>query len=104
MKPEWKYIDKDGNPSKEGCYHVVLLYNDEREGGMVAEFTERYFSDYEKVKGWEMCNQPKEGLVWSEECGSSEGEVVWAWLPNVQFMMPELPEGVKWCKEQRGDV
>ena len=90
---DWKYIDKDGNPEKEGVYWVVLLY--ENFGKTIAEVDTRYFGEAEKNEGWIMEGQPDTGLVWTEETGSYEGERVWAWAEIGRPQFPErLPENV----------
>ena len=106
---EWKYVDKDGNPAKEGVYFVTLIYSEmgdeEVPGHMVAEVDTRYFGDAEKYAGWIMKDQPNTGLVWTKEMGSAEDEVVWAWAELEEAPFPErLPDGVSkyygWVTEQ----
>ena len=107
----WKYVNKDGNPDKEGRYDVILIY-EETEKVITGEFVSdydlippgkklavrdtRYFGDADKIKGWIMSGQPEEGLVWSERDESYYGEKVWAWLPEQDIPEAELPDGVEW--------
>ncbi len=110
---DWKYVAKDGNPEKEGVYDCVLIWeerkakdpgkegvltddNFESTGRVLAFFDSRYFGPAEKYEGWIMKDQPNEGLVWTEECGSYSGERVYAWLPARLYPDIELPEGVEW--------
>ena len=92
----WQYVAKDGNPAKEGEYWVTLIYP--WNGNMMASVASRYFEDAKNAGAWKMKDQPDEGLVWSEECGSIDGEYVYAWMPIEEVEISELPEGV----EERG--
>lgn len=103
---EWNYIEKDGNPTKEGLYWVTLIYpevkkiegtlNDFEETGKVyANVETRYFGDAKEANGWVMENQPETGLVWEEQVGSHAHERVHAWISIESVdLIANLPEGV----------
>ena len=104
---DWKYVDTDGNPSKPGMYWVTLIYPEMKQDGggwkptgkILAEVDTRCFEDFDKnpdFKSWKMCDQPDSGLAWSEECGSSQNEKVWAWAEYENPSFPErMPDGVE---------
>lgn len=102
----WKYVEKDGNPTEAGMYWVTLLYDEcftecgvqeiKFTGKKCATVGIRYFGDITEdpeLAGWKMDDQPDTGLVWTEETGSSFGEKVWAWLPIGAVSIAEIPEG-----------
>ncbi len=93
----WKYVKKDGNPKKEGLYWVTLIYPvwKDQTKKYVATVGTRYFGDAKANASWKMEDQPDEGLVWTEECGSNEGEYVHAWMPIEEVPMADLPDGVE---------
>lgn len=94
---EWNMVKKDGNPKKAGTYLCVLLYDEYWDGKLTGEkkatIDFRWFGDAAGNEGWIMVDQPKEGLVWTEQCGSSYEETVYAWREVKAAEMPELPEG-----------
>lgn len=102
MKDGWKIVKTDGNPTEPGTYDVVIIYpkwdsvRQCRSDKMLAERTSRWFGEAKENHGWLMEGQPREGLAWTEECGSYDGEQVYAWLPVRGCEVP-LPEGVKWA-------
>ena len=106
---DWKIVEKDGNPTKADTYYCIVIhpevFRDEKAnewvetGKLIAERDTRFFADLEQtpdLKSWAMENQPDTGLVWTEQTGSHLGEYVYAWLPNVDEELPELPEGVEY--------
>ena len=107
----WNYINEVGNPTEEGAYDVILIYEDvvrkegtngfededfERTGKRYAVQESRWFGPVTVNDGWVMKDQPKEGLAWHEESGSYFSETVWAWYPKREFPKAVLPEGVYW--------
>ena len=107
----WKIVTKDGNPDKEGIYDAILIHEDlqlvnpdaltedeqyEKTGKVFAVRDSRWFGPVSKDRSWVMKDQPEEGLVWYEECGSYTNEYVYAWLPARHYPEIELPEGVEW--------
>jgi hypothetical protein len=103
----WNYVDRHGNPDKEGEYDVILIYDESRyigdniwepTGKKFAVRETRYFGDASKFEGWVMKDQPEEGLAWSEECGSYMNERVYAWYPPREFPDVELPDDVEWAE------
>lgn len=99
---KWHYVEKDGNPIREGDYIVTLVFdefkNNERTGKKKACVEMRYFGDVDKdpsLKDWKMYDQPDHGLIWTEQCGSSWHEHVHAWIPLEEFPIAKLPEGVE---------
>ena len=103
---KWNYIDKDGNPTKDGTYWVTLIFSGwdkEKQEPNDVNFVmidTRYFGDAKECEGWIMNDQPKEGLVWTEETGSMPNERVWAWAEMEETPFPDrLPEGVTKCQD-----
>lgn len=112
MESNWKIVANDGNPEKEGIYDCVLIHekktlkdmtklntNEEEwipTGEMYAVRESRWFGPARPDDSWIMKDQPKEGLVWHEECGSYMDEYVYAWLPMRDYPEIELPDGVEW--------
>ncbi len=103
MDKKWNYVAKDGNPTKEGKYWVTLIHPEMRKvgenkweptGTMLAIVEQRWFGDASLCPDWIMSDQPKEGLVWTEECGSWQDESVYAWMEIEDVPMADLPEGV----------
>ncbi len=101
QKMNWHVVKKDGNPTKDGQYYVILIYNEWEDGKKtdkrVAAMATRYFADLDlnpDLRDWVMEDQPDSGLVWTEETGSIAGESVYAWLELDEIDIPELPEGV----------
>lgn len=98
----WKIVEKDGNPTSEGTYDVILIYNgwdkekQQPNDELFATRDTRWFGDAEANEGWVMKGQPDHGLVWTEETGSSPNERVYAWLPQRDYPDIDLPDGVKW--------
>ena len=94
---KWNFVKTDGNPKEKGSYLCVLLYdeyyNDKKTGKKLARIDFRWFGDAEGLEGWIMTDQPKEGLVWTEQIGSVYGETVYAWREFKVTDAPELPEG-----------
>ena len=77
---------KDRNPEEKGTYLVTIEYNKWVDGEMtdeiVTEVDTRWFGNgLELCPNWVMDDQPDEGLVWTEQCGSIKGERVIAWKP-----------------------
>ena len=114
---QWRIVERDGNPEKEGIYDVVLIYDEvtakevknehivpsyeyELTGRQFAFMDSRSFEDAKRCGSWAMKGQPDEGLVWSQESGSCYNERVYAWLPPREFPDIELPEGVEWEKDK----
>lgn len=110
----WKIVSKDGNPEEAGVYNVVLIYDDMAHipgkntgsledfiptGKQFAVVESRCFMEAKKYDAWIMKDQPKEGLVWHEECGSYPNERVYAWLPKREAREIDLPEGVEWSED-----
>lgn len=95
MKHDWKF----GRPTKEGVYYCILLYdeycNNNKTGRKFAEIGRRYFGDAETYAGWLMDGEPTTGLAWTEQCGSSYGEKVYAWTDTPPCSV-DLPEGYEW--------
>ena len=81
----------------------MLIYdewiNGEPTGRKLATIEDRYFGEAEKFNGWIMADQPKTGLVWTEQTGSMPNEIVYAWMPFVKYKRIPLPDGVLWEKE-----
>lgn len=111
----WNIVNEVGNPKEEGLYPAVIIFNEvehhpEKEsdacdgwiptGKRKAFVDTRYFCDAKKrdLEAWIMKDQPKEGLVWTEESGSAYGESVYAWLPGPRYPNIKLPDGVEWEK------
>ena len=100
----WKFVETDGNPTEEGTYVVILIYNgwdkekQKPNDELFATRDTRWFGDAVKAgcEGWVMKDQPDHGLVWTEETGSSPNERVYAWLPKSNYPDIVLPDGVKW--------
>lgn len=107
----WKYVEKHGNPPREGQYWVTILYaghSYSKEKGMYltgekfAKVTQRTLADItenKELKGWKMDDQPDQGLVWLSDNDSVIGEHVWAWLPHEEVPIADLPEGYKVANE-----
>jgi len=102
----WNIVSEHGNPQEEGVYDVVLIYHgwdkvqQKPTDELFADCDSRWFGP--AGSGWEMKGQPKEGLVWHEETGSSPDEQVYAWLPRRVPHGLKLPDGVKWFGEKEG--
>lgn len=101
MKSNWRYVEKNGNPTKEGVYWVTLIYdeykNGKKTGRMVASVDSRFYgdiSDNKNLASWKMKGEPDTGLVWTMESGSAMSERVLAWMPMEEIEIAELPEGV----------
>lgn len=97
---QWKYVEKDGNPTEVGEYYVTLIHPVYDPGKtfivkMVATVGIRYFGEYEEAPTWAMKDQPKEGLVWFEQSGSDIEEHVHAWMPKDEMFISDLPDGVE---------
>ena len=108
MEKKWNYVEKDGNPTVAGQYWVTLVYpevkkvgagyseDDWKETGKVfGSLEERFFMDAKDAGNWIMEDQPKEGLVWTEQSGSHMHERVHAWMPMEDIEIAEVPEGVE---------
>lgn len=102
MKKQWNYVEKDGNPKEPGEYWVTLIYPEWKDGKqtgkVLAEVGSRYYADLDNepdLKGWVMDGEPETGLAWTEECGSSAGEKVHAWMPIESIEIADIPEGVE---------
>ncbi len=99
---KWNYVDTDGNPTKEGVYWTTLIYPEYKKGKetgrTLCQISSRYFGNIDKEPGlinWKMKDQKDEGLIWTEETGSSMDETVWAWAEMEETPFPErLPAGV----------
>lgn len=107
-KKQWQYVDKVGNPTEPGEYWVTLIYDEYRNNkptGRTCGFvSSRYFADLSKepdLAEWAMKDQPKEGLVWTSECGGYESERVLAWMPVEEVKIADLPDGVIYDKESK---
>lgn len=95
----WKYIEKEGNPTEAGFYLVTVI-SPERENGKetgrkFATVELREFADLDKdpdAKLWVIDKNAKHGLAWLTECGSALGEQIYAWEPLPEIAV--LPEGV----------
>lgn len=77
---------KERNPEEKGTYLVTIEYNkwvnDEMTDEIETEVDTRWFGNgLELCPDWVMDDQPDEGLVWTEQCGSIKGERVIAWMP-----------------------
>lgn len=76
---------------------MTLQYDEwngkEKTGKVVTEVATRWFGDASTCPNWIMDDQPREGLVWTEECGSAEGERVIAWMPLPEPYEVEYEEG-----------
>ena len=95
---KWHIVSEDGNPKKAGTYFVMLIYPEwedgedtGRRGGCVGT---RDLMNAEDARGWIMQDQPEEGLVWTDQVGSTYGESVYAWLELEEAEMPKFPDGV----------
>lgn len=102
MEKQWNYVEKDGNPKQPGRYWVTLIYPGWKDGKqteeMYAEVDSRSYVDLDKnpwLENWIMDGEPKSGLTWTEECGSSMGERVYAWMPIESIGIADLPDGVE---------
>lgn len=102
MKKQWNYVERDGNPKEPGLYWVTLIYPEWRDGKKtgkyLAKVDSRYFADLDKepdLKDWAMDGELTTGLAWTEECGSSAGEKVHAWMSMEEIEIADLPEGVE---------
>lgn len=95
---EWRIVEKDGNPKKEGVYFVIVIhpkyYLGEDTGSRVAEIDSRLFGNAEDWTDWIMEGQPDNGLVWKCKVPWRQGEYVYAWLEMDEKELPKLPEGV----------
>lgn len=110
MKKQWNYVEKDGNPKEPGTYWVTLIYpewkDNKKTGRLLAEVDTRYFADLDKnpkLKGWIMDSGPENGLAWTEECGSTAEEKVYAWMPMEDIEIADLPENVE-RRNQDGNI
>ena len=79
-------------PEREGEYWAVLIA--ERCAGQKAATIETRYFGIPFDRGWVMDNEPEDGLAWHIECGSLEGERVYAWAPLEESPFPELPDDV----------
>lgn len=94
-------------PTKPGEYLVILIaplreYNAEKNmyeltGESVATIERKFLVDIGRdrdVVSWAMDGEPKEGLVWTVDSSSVEGEWVYAWadFDEVKANLPKLPE------------
>lgn len=102
MNNQWNYVEKDGNPKESGVYWVTLIYPEWKDGKetgkLMADVGSRYYADLDKepeLKGWIMDGEPEHGFAWTEECGSTSGEKVHAWMPIESIEIADLPEGVE---------
>lgn len=107
---QWKIVEKDGNPTKEGMYFVILTapnveshgmnpdgtYKMEYLGGRTAAIDARYYAKGPaRGDSWIMCDQDENApFYWTEQTGSSFEETVYAWLDIAPEEIPPLPEGV----------
>ena len=99
---KWHYMDTEGRPKKEGVYWVTLIFSgwdrekQEPNNERLVTVETRYFGSAEANSGWVMEDEPEEGNVWTEECGSMPNERVWAWAEMEETPFPDrLPDGVK---------
>lgn len=94
----WNYINKEGNPVKEGAYWVTLIYperkGDSTTGRTLASVARRFFKDASKTMGWIMDGEEGKDKAWATEFESVPGERVIAWKPIDSIDIAELPEGV----------
>lgn len=97
----WKYVEKDGNPTEAGTYLVTLIhpvYKNNQIVGECATMDSRYFANLDEepgMKNWTMDGEPESGFAWTMECGSSFGERVHAWISLEDIEIAELPDGVE---------
>ena len=103
MMDDWRLVSEVGNPKEPGEYPCVLIfdewYNGEPTGRKLATIDDRYFGEAERFSGWIMKDQPKKGLVWTEQTGSWPNERVYAWMPFAEYKRIPLPDGVTWEAE-----
>ena len=105
---KWHYVDEEGNPKKSGVYWVTLIYPEQKKvdeegnewkatGKTLVDVDTRYLGEATKDNlEWKMQGQPDNGLIWTQETGSYEGETVWAWAEMEETPLPErLPEGAE---------
>lgn len=109
---EWKYVEKDGNPTEEGEYYVTLIYPemhlvDEDEDGGYFEETGRTMADvgvrdYGKITDDNFYDvidcygqvKEEEGMSWFGRIAGAMEEYVYAWMEKDDIPIAELPDGV----------
>lgn len=96
----WLFVNKDGNPKKEGYYWCTLIadiYKDgEPTGQKVAYGDLRAYEDVTKLsEEYRMKDQPREGLGWVRDADGFGSETVYAWNTEKKSVgVCDLPEGI----------
>ena len=100
-RKRWRIVETDGNPTEEGKYQVVLLFNGwnkEKKQPSKNQFStvsERYFCERTEENDPFVMSGQEGDLVWLSDACGYPNENVFAWRLIEDIEIPTLPKGVK---------